>query len=382
MFREEKFMSSTKPVVVYGASGYTGRLVCEYLREFCVPFIAAGRDKARIQEALDSIPGINTVDHEVVEVNHEVGPLSDLFAQSTVVCNTVGPFARHGRQVVEACIRAGSHYVDTTGEQDWLIECDGTYGAEMAAKGLLLSPGIAQMYTIGEIAANLCLETPGLDTLDILVFWKGAPTIASTQTILVNAAMSKAYYLQQNEYVEWPSDGRLYDVTVPGQHQTALALPWGGTSHPVWFKHDPRVANVKVLGGVFNRPLMLGVPQIVKGVLDQIEGLPGDEKLRVLTEQASAVMNQMPPREATRINTSLDSVHASGPLGRAHCVIHGNSNYKQTGLLQAYAACSLLQQPPRRAGLASGCQAFGHRELLGALRSFGLVMEPSLTVHH
>ena len=46
-------MSSTKPVVVYGASGYTGRLVCEYLREFCVPFIAAGRDKARIQEALD-----------------------------------------------------------------------------------------------------------------------------------------------------------------------------------------------------------------------------------------------------------------------------------------------------------------------------------------
>ena len=50
-------MSSTKPVVVYGASGYTGRLVCEYLREFCVPFIAAGRDKARIQEALDGIPG-------------------------------------------------------------------------------------------------------------------------------------------------------------------------------------------------------------------------------------------------------------------------------------------------------------------------------------
>src|SRR6266702_77597 len=375
-------MSSTKPVVVYGASGYTGRLVCEYLREFNVPFIAAGRDKARIQEALDLIPGINTVDHEVVEVEHETGALSDLFAQAKVVCNTVGPFARFGPLVVEACIRAGSHYMDTTGEQDWLIECDGTYGVEMASRGLLLSPGIAQMYTTGEIAANLCLETPGLDTLDILVFWKGAPTIASTQTILVNAAMSKAYYLEQNEYIEWPNDGGLYDVTVPGQHQTALALPWGGTSHPVWFKRDPRVSNVKVLGGVFNRPLMLGVPQIVKGVLDQIEGLPESEKLRVLTEQASAVMNQMPPREATRINTSLDSAHASGPLGRAHCVIHGNSNYKQTGLMQAYGAYSLLQQPPLRTGFASGCQAFGHRELLGVLRTFGLVMEPNLTVHH
>jgi len=374
-------MSSTKPVVVYGASGYTGRLVCEYLREFCVPFIAAGRDKARIQEALDSIPGINTVDHEVVEVNHEVGPLSDLFAQSTVVCNTVGPFARHGRQVVEACIRAGSHYVDTTGEQDWLIECDGTYGAEMAAKGLLLSPGIAQMYTIGEIAANLCLETPGLDTLDILVFWKGAPTIASTQTILVNAAMSKAYYLEQNQYVEWPNDGGLYDVTVPGQHQTALALPWGGTSHPVWFKHDPRVANVKALGGLFDRQLMQGVPLIVRSALEQVQGLPEDEKYTALFALASSVQNQMPPRENPRINTSLDSVHASGSLGRAHCVIHGNSNYKQTGLMQAYGAYSLLQQPPKKTGFASACQAFGHRELLGVLRSFGLVMEPILTVH-
>ena len=62
----------------------------------------------------------------------------------------------------------------------------------------------------------------------------------------------------------------------------------------------------------------------------------------------------MPPRENPRVNTSLDSVHASGPLGRAHCVIHGNCNYKQTGLLQAYAAYSLLQQPPRRAGLRLG----------------------------
>ena len=236
------------------------------------------------------------------------------------------------------------------------------------------------MYTTGEIAAQLCLEQPGLDTLDILVFWKGLPTIASTRTILVNAALAKAYYLEQNEYVEWPADAGLYTVVVPGQHETGLALPWGGTSHPVWFRRDPRVANVKVLGGVFNRALMMGVPQIVAGALEQIKDLSDDDKYAALSEQAAAVMNQMPPRENPRINTSLDSVYASGPLGRAHCVLHGNCNYKQTGALQAYAAYSLLQQPPRRAGFASGCQAFGHRELLGVLRSFGLVMEPTVTV--
>ena len=38
---------SDKPVVVYGASGYTGRLICEYLREYHVPFVAAGRSEER-----------------------------------------------------------------------------------------------------------------------------------------------------------------------------------------------------------------------------------------------------------------------------------------------------------------------------------------------
>ena len=371
-----------KPVVVYGASGYTGRLVCEYLREYGIPFIAAGRNADKIQSAMQSnVAGIETASYEVVEVIHTVEALTHLFKGASVVLNTVGPFARFGPEVVEACLAAKCHYTDTTGEQDWLITLDQEYGARFAAAGLLLSPGLAQMYTTGEIAAQLCLETPGMDTLDIAVFWGGSPTIASTQTILVNAAMAKAYYLEQNQYVEHPADAGLYSLSIPGQHEAALALPWGGTSHPVWFKKDPRVANVKVLGGVFNKPLMLGVPQIVAAALKATEGMKPDDRYAALAKTAAGVMNSMPPRENPRINKSVDSVHASGPLARAHCVIFGNCNYKQTGLLQAFAAASLLQQAPKRLGFASGCQAFGHHELLGALRSFGLVQAPVLTVH-
>jgi hypothetical protein len=236
------------------------------------------------------------------------------------------------------------------------------------------------MYTTGEIAAELCLEKPGLDTLDIAVFWGGSPTIASTRTILVNAALAGAFYLEQNSYQPWDPEAGLYQLAIPGQHELALALPWGGTSHPVWYRRDPRVANVKVLGGVFNKALMQGVPQIVAAAIEATKDMAPEERYDALDATAAQVMNQMPPRENPRLNKSLDSVHASGPLGRAHCVIHGNSNYKQTGLLQAFAAYSLLQQPPRRVGFASGCQAFGHRDLLGVLRSFGLVMEPQLTL--
>jgi hypothetical protein len=372
---------SDKPVIVYGASGYTGRLICEYLREYNVPFLSAGRDKDKLNASMASnVAGIETADYDVVTTEGDVASLTELFKGASVVCNTVGPFSQLGPAVVEACLAAGVHYVDTTGEQDWLITCDEQYGADFAAAGLLLSPGIAQMYTTGEIAAQLCLEKPGLDTLDIAVFWGGSPTIASTLTILVNAALSQAHYLEQNTYQPWDPEAGLYQLSIPGQHELALALPWGGTSHPVWFRKDPRVANVKALGGVFNKPLMLGVPQIVAAAIEGTKDMGTEDRYAALTATAQQVMSEMPPRENPRINKSLDSVHASGPLGRAHCVIHGNSNYKQTGLLQAYAAYSLLQQQPLRVGFASGCQAFGHHELLGVLRTFGLVSDPVLTV--
>jgi short subunit dehydrogenase-like uncharacterized protein len=142
--------TTTKPVVVYGASGYTGRLVCEYLRELGVPFLAAGRSRENLEAALASnVPGVETADYEIAVVEHTVEALTELFSGAQVVLNTVGPFSTLGPEVVQACLAAGTHYTDTTGEQDWLITCDERYGADFAAQGLLLAPGIAQMYTTG-----------------------------------------------------------------------------------------------------------------------------------------------------------------------------------------------------------------------------------------
>ncbi len=374
-------MATTKPVVVYGASGYTGRLVCEFLRDYGIPFVAAGRDATKLKASMESnVAGIETADYEVAEVNHDVESLTQLFSGASVVLNTVGPFSKWGPEVIEACLSAGAHYTDTTGEQDGVRDCDEKYGQQFADAGLLLSPGIAQMYTTGEIAAELCLETPGLDTLDIAVFWGGSPTIASTQTILYNAATAPAAYLVRNQYVEHdPTEGHA-QLVIPGQHELGLALPRGGTSHPVWYKNDPRIQNCKALGGVFNKALMVGVPQIVGAALDATKDMNDEDKNAALEATAREVMNVMPPRENPWLNKSLDSVYASGPLARAHCVIHGNQNYKQTGLMQAYAAQQLIAGAQKKVGFASGCKAFGHRELLGVLRAYGFVAEPVLTV--
>jgi 2-aminoadipate transaminase len=71
-------MSDTRPVVVYGASGFSGRLIVEFLREYDVPFVAAGRNRQKLEEVLAGVPGIATADYEIVQVEHDVDALASL----------------------------------------------------------------------------------------------------------------------------------------------------------------------------------------------------------------------------------------------------------------------------------------------------------------
>ncbi len=124
-------MSTKRPVVLYGANGFSGRLVAEFLREYNVPFIAAGRNRAKIEEVMKHVPGNETADYEIVETAGSVDDLAKLFAGAKVVCNTVGPFLYHGRRVVEASLKAGCHYLDIGGEQGWLREVEENWGDEI-----------------------------------------------------------------------------------------------------------------------------------------------------------------------------------------------------------------------------------------------------------
>ena len=61
-------MSANRPVIIYGASGFSGRLVAEYLREYNVPFIAAGRNRAKIAEVMKNVGGFRLTDFTMEDV--------------------------------------------------------------------------------------------------------------------------------------------------------------------------------------------------------------------------------------------------------------------------------------------------------------------------
>ena len=361
---------SEKPVVLYGASGFSGRLVAEFLREYGVPFRAVGRNKAKMEAVLSRVPGIETADYEIVETAGSAEDLAKVFRGAKVVCNTVGPLVYYGPGIIEAAWKAGCHYVDISGEQAWVRQVAESWGPKFAEKGLLAAPATAYMSTASDIAARLCLEAGGIDTLEILSMFKGMPTFGSTQTIFA-VIPTEAFYLEENRFKAWPR-AKGYEVVAPGCVQTQLALPWGGFPHPVWFKNHPQIANVKTLGGLLDRQIMETVAATEKHFEENIRPLPKEEQTRQLAAMANSVQAGTPPRENTRQQRTVDTVVGRGSMNFVQCTMFGTCAYRQTGLVQAYAAHHLSLTPPRKVGFASPCEAFGHRELLQALESYGL----------
>ena len=365
-------MSETRPVVVYGASGFSGRLIVEFLREYQVPFVAAGRDKAKLEEVLAHVPGIATADYEVVQVEHSVDALAKLFEGARVVCNTVGPCIYYGSTTAEACLKAGVHYIDTGGEAPWVRMAKEEWGDKFAAAGLLLAPATAYMSAVAEGCARIAMSTaPGIDTLEILSMFMGFPTYGSTQTIF-GQLQWESFYLEQNEFKLWPPLTKL-EVTIPSAISTQMALPWGGFPHPTWFKDDPQIANVKAFGGLLDRQIMEGVFAAEQNYVENIKSLPDEERRRTLAEIADSVQAGTPPRENRRMQRTVDVVVGRGSLETVKVVAHGQGAYLQTGLIQAFAAHHLVHQPPRKVGFASPGQAFGHTEILQALEAYGFV---------
>jgi short subunit dehydrogenase-like uncharacterized protein len=364
-------MSDKKPVVIYGANGFSGRLIAEFLREYNVPFIAAGRSRARLEDVTKHVPGIETASYDIVETKGSVEELTQLFSGAKVVCNTAGPFIYNGPRVIEAALNAGCHYLDIGGEQAWVRTVAEKWGGKFAQRGLLAAPATAFMSAVSDSAIRLCIESNrGIDTLEVLTMFKGNPTFGSTQTIFA-VIQTDAYYLEQNAYKPWPRATR-YDVVVPGSIQTQLALAWGGFPHPVWYKNHPQVANVRSFGGLLDRQIMEGVAATERLFEEQIRPLPPAEQERKLGEMANAVTGGTPPRENSREHRTIDVIAGRGSTDSVNCVVFGTCCYRQTALIQAFAAHHLVHASPRAVGFASAAEAFGHREILGVLETHGL----------
>lgn len=153
--------TDTRPITVYGATGYTGRLVAAELARREVPFILAGRNLAKL-EALAETLGPAGQEPEIQAIpNTDAAGLRALFSRSGAVIACAGPFTLHGEPVLAAAVETGTHYFDTTGEQDFIRLAFGHWGPKASTNGSAVVPAMGFDYVPGDMLASLtagCLE--------------------------------------------------------------------------------------------------------------------------------------------------------------------------------------------------------------------------------
>lgn len=133
-------MSGNRPydVVLFGATGYTGRLVAEYLAgktQESFRWAVAARSREKLQQIREQL-GLEGSVGTILADSADPGSLAAMARQAQVVLTTVGPYARYGLPLVSACVEASADYVDLTGEPGFVDELMRTYGSAARQKGI------------------------------------------------------------------------------------------------------------------------------------------------------------------------------------------------------------------------------------------------------
>ena len=109
-------------LIVWGATGYTGKLVCEYLiKKYTntdLRWAIGGRNKSKIKSFISSL-NFKTIPYLIADSNNK-NSLLKMTKMTTTVCSTVGPYDKYGTLLVEACIENKTNYCDITGETHWI----------------------------------------------------------------------------------------------------------------------------------------------------------------------------------------------------------------------------------------------------------------------
>ncbi|MFK7830731.1 MAG: trans-acting enoyl reductase family protein [Congregibacter sp.] len=129
-------------LVLFGATGFTGQLVAEYLlerygvnQEF--RWALAGRNRSKLEALRVALQGVKPrIALPLLEADSaDATALAELARKTRVICSTVGPYSKHGTLLVAACARNGTDYCDLTGEVPWIARMIRDYQSRAEASG-------------------------------------------------------------------------------------------------------------------------------------------------------------------------------------------------------------------------------------------------------
>lgn len=356
-------MSEGRPPVVYGATGFTGRLVVDEMRRIGLVPILAGRNEKALEEMADAVGAAG------VRVGDATRPetLAKVFDGAGVAVSCAGPFARLGEPVLRAAIAAGAHYLDTTGEQLWMARMMDLLSDDAARAGTTAILAHAFEYAVGDCAARIAIEeTPDAETVEIVNRVDGFGATRGTKKSALDVLTKPALAVVNGRRREEPQMAHRARFRFPDEDARHVALSYAGGEVLSAPSFAPTVRTVRTylavpgpvaaIAPLFARGagLLLGarVQRFLESRIDAGGIGPGDER----RDQPWWVMARVRARggRGTRVTAS------------------GYDPYGITAVIVALGAQWLLDGRAQRSGVVTSAQAFDPRAFLDALSASGV----------
>jgi short subunit dehydrogenase-like uncharacterized protein len=365
-------LSQKGPVAVYGATGYTGRLVAAELKRRGADFVIAGRSAAKLDALSQALGGARTAHAPLTDTAALHAALEPCAA---VISCAGSPFTEHGEPVVAAAIATGTHYIDTTGEQPFMKT---VFDRDAAAKdaGVALVTAMGFDYVPGDMIAALTCEGGGSFEEVRLAYWTESFGPSRGTTISAVGQIG-------GEELEW-SDGRLQvaarrvrrpavDFPAPAGHQRMVAYPAG--EHFTVPRHV-QTRNVRTslsASTVAPHPKLGATVPMTMPALRFALGT----RARGLVERAIAKMPEGPSEADRRRARFVIVCEARDGRGVRKGVIRGVDVYGLTAVTTVEGALRCAAPDFDRAGALAPSEAFDARDFLAALADAGVSYELS-----
>ena len=365
-------MSSTRqsgPVVVYGATGYTGKLVARELARRSADFVIAGRNRGKLDALaaeLDPTPGV------VPAALDDRSALRRLLADAATVIACAGPFTLHGEPVLAAAVETGTNYVDTTGEQPFIRKSFTEYGPGAERGGAAVVSGMGFDYAPGDLIAALTAEGMGpLDELTVAYHVEDfAPTHGTGLSALEMLAGGDVVYAD-GDWQPAPRSGRggRWRFGEPIGEQPMLRYP-AGEQITVPRHIETRTVRT-LLDGMVVPPRLVPLAVAATPLLGAAMRTP-------LRRAAGAIVRRMPaaPSEKARKKATF-TVECEARAGSRtrRGAVRGSDVYGLTAACLARGAMLCADPAYNRKGALAPAQAFDPTSFLDDLADAGLSYE-------
>jgi short subunit dehydrogenase-like uncharacterized protein len=356
--------------VLFGATGYTGRLVAEAMVERGVKPVLAARSRDKLEALAEELGG--GLETAVADVS-EPPSVSALVERGDVLVTTVGPFARWGTPAAAAATTAGAHYLDSTGEPTFIREVFERYGPAADKSGAAMLTAFGYDWVPGNLAAALALRQAGDDAvrIDVGYFFTGrASPSGGTQATMAASLGEPSYAFRDGRVQTERTAKRVRGFQVGSKQREAVSV--GSSEHFTLPRIAPQLREVNAYLGWFGpltRPMQ---------VLSMGAGLPGASRLLKLAgERFVKGSSGGPDAEARKRSGSHIVAIAYDGAGRELAEVHvtGVDGYTFTGRVLAWGAQLAAEGGLQGTGALGPVDAFGLVALTDGCRWAGLQEE-------